>query len=1204
MVNVWTKQEWASGLVGVVARCDQRVGTCPGQVKSWVNRGRAEESATCQGIKWGETMKKSVVWSAVMAMVATLLGGMMLTSAVMAPPAQADTIDHPADLVVSTEATPAVPAPMPEPLAPSVDLRQWAVPAGYQGSVGACSAWTVGYSLMGWYANKNGVAAQAFAPMSIFSQAMAASMFGNNFDDMFQLATSKGVDTQDDYMPQGSFDALTLPTAAQQANAAKYRLTGYQKLFSTGSLSIGGGVSGQTMIQAALAQGTPVAIGLQARMLFTNWMTHTDLNDIYNDLTSPVVGGHAVLAVGYDANGLLIENSFGTTWGVNGYARLSWAVVQQDVSEAYVANGLNPVAASPVVKVAGSSGMPQSVWTAASTGSGENIMVPANTSWTVTSAPSWVTVSPAGGFGLVLPGKPGQTGLVNVQATANMTGAFRTGAVTFSAKSGGLSSSASLTVNQYSATGSSVTPTMTLSQSSWNAPVTTGSLPVSVFSNSSWMASSSDSWVTMFPDTGYGNGSVSLMVEPNTSTDARSATVTFTSTWGSPAATAKVAIFQRGMVTANLSLSTLSWPVSSSGGSTQVSVSSNQSWSVSGSATWLGVSSMSGTGDKTLTLTASPNPTASTRWVNLVFTTTSGDTKASMTLGVNQAGAPQALSLSQATWIAPVAGGPKPIAVSSNTSWSVWVGATWVTPSSTSGSGNDTLTLNASPNTDSLPRYTTVQVRTSMSPMVIQTVMVYQSGTADPKLSILQSTWDPSSDGGSIWMSVSSTVVWTVASDSTWVSLSADVGSGSGGVTLKADPNPAASSRSATVTFTTSSSVGVPVTKTVQVTQAAGSSPAVVPSLSVSKTVLPFTAVAGSLPVDVSSNTSWTVVASNSSWVTVPSGTMSGDKSVSVSVSANPSTSPRSAVVTFSTLSSVGVPVTRSVSVTQGAAAPQMTLSTSALSFTAAAGSQPVVVSLNTAVTVSADASWVSFSIPQGSLTVNVQVAANTSVTARSATVTFVTTVGSPQVTRTVKVTQNGAAPQMTLSASALSFTAAAGSQPVVVSLNTAATVSADASWVTFSIPQGSLTVNVQVSANTSAAARSATVTFVTTAGSPQVTRTVKVTQDGFAPAQSPSASGQLSLKVSPSPVTIPAAGGTVNLQVSSNTSWAVTYYCNGSFWLSASGTQGTGNGTVVLTAPRNLGTQPLTAVMTFTAGSGTSAVTQTVNVTQPPVGS
>src|SRR5262249_47980414 len=53
-------------------------------------------------------------------------------------------------------------------------------------------------------------------------------------------------------------------------------------------------------------------------------------------------GYHEVLALGYDQTGLWIQNSWGSAWGWNGLARITWSVVDQDVYTAYTTYGFAP----------------------------------------------------------------------------------------------------------------------------------------------------------------------------------------------------------------------------------------------------------------------------------------------------------------------------------------------------------------------------------------------------------------------------------------------------------------------------------------------------------------------------------------------------------------------------------------------------------------------------------------------------------------------------------------------------------------------------------------------------------------------------------------------------------------------------------------------------------------------------------------------
>ncbi|MCL2782263.1 MAG: C1 family peptidase [Actinomycetia bacterium] len=189
----------------------------------------------------------------------------------------------------------------------SADLRQYAVPPGQQGGVGSCVTWAVAYDMMGWYAQETGANARAFAPMYMYSQIGGGKDDGALITDGLKLAVTQGVDTQDDYT-YGNYNYMTQPTAAQMANAANSKFTGYTTLFATSSGNVG--ALAQTSIENALSQGEPVAIGFQVRNGFMYYGNNLAVAD--DDTSTTVLGGHAVLALAYDANGLIIENSWGT----------------------------------------------------------------------------------------------------------------------------------------------------------------------------------------------------------------------------------------------------------------------------------------------------------------------------------------------------------------------------------------------------------------------------------------------------------------------------------------------------------------------------------------------------------------------------------------------------------------------------------------------------------------------------------------------------------------------------------------------------------------------------------------------------------------------------------------------------------------------------------------------------------------------------
>jgi C1A family cysteine protease len=92
-------------------------------------------------------------------------------------------------------------------------------------------------------------------------------------------------------------------------------------------------------VRAELDAGRPVVLGLS---VFDELFRPSAKGRIAVPSSNrPRRGRHAVLAVGHDATALLIRNSWGTTWGLGGYAWLSNGYAEHHVHEAWV---IGPVA--------------------------------------------------------------------------------------------------------------------------------------------------------------------------------------------------------------------------------------------------------------------------------------------------------------------------------------------------------------------------------------------------------------------------------------------------------------------------------------------------------------------------------------------------------------------------------------------------------------------------------------------------------------------------------------------------------------------------------------------------------------------------------------------------------------------------------------------------------------------------------------------
>lgn len=218
----------------------------------------------------------------------------------------------------------------------SYSLKKYALKPGDQGQVGSCVTWATGYSGYGILMNEAGISGAPMAPMFIYSQIVKENNNGEDSGTYAGIALpmekSRGIDTQSDYT-QGTTNYKTLPTAAQKKKALNYKLGSFTDL-TDGDRKAG--------IKTAISQGHPVAIGFTVRSSFDN----IDSSNYNYDPSSSESeeGGHEVTIVGYDADGVTIENSWGSNWGDSGFFTAPWSwVASSDVDEV---NSMNSLAAN------------------------------------------------------------------------------------------------------------------------------------------------------------------------------------------------------------------------------------------------------------------------------------------------------------------------------------------------------------------------------------------------------------------------------------------------------------------------------------------------------------------------------------------------------------------------------------------------------------------------------------------------------------------------------------------------------------------------------------------------------------------------------------------------------------------------------------------------------------------------------------------
>ena len=211
-----------------------------------------------------------------------------------------------------------------------VDLADQCSPVANQSKLGACTAFAVGKGFREFQINKRNERKVALSAMYLYYEARLR--WGNqneptgstNSDNMAVLA-EKGMAT-DETMPYDIAKYMIAPTAAAHTEAKEFRFTDSVRI---GSLD-------DTL--AALAKGEAVVFAYDVMESFRS---------IGSDGMMPVpkpgekrLGGHAVLAVGYDNQKQVVKvrNSWGGDWADKGHFYMPYAVYKSTARDIWTAS--------------------------------------------------------------------------------------------------------------------------------------------------------------------------------------------------------------------------------------------------------------------------------------------------------------------------------------------------------------------------------------------------------------------------------------------------------------------------------------------------------------------------------------------------------------------------------------------------------------------------------------------------------------------------------------------------------------------------------------------------------------------------------------------------------------------------------------------------------------------------------------------------
>jgi len=212
-----------------------------------------------------------------------------------------------------------------EALPPSVDLRPGCPPVFEQGDLGSCTAQAIAAAIQ--FDQKKQAQADSFTPSRLFIYYNERVIEGTVNEDSGAMlrdgikSVAKQGAPHETLWPYTLAKFRTKPAAAAYRDAAKHQAVRYQRVPRT-----------LDQFRGCLASGYPFVFGFSAYESF-------EARAVAKSGTVPMpaprdelVGGHAVLAVGYDhgRRRFLARNSWGSRWGLAGYFTLPYDYLLDD----------------------------------------------------------------------------------------------------------------------------------------------------------------------------------------------------------------------------------------------------------------------------------------------------------------------------------------------------------------------------------------------------------------------------------------------------------------------------------------------------------------------------------------------------------------------------------------------------------------------------------------------------------------------------------------------------------------------------------------------------------------------------------------------------------------------------------------------------------------------------------------------------------
>jgi C1A family cysteine protease len=214
----------------------------------------------------------------------------------------------------------------------SVDLRRFASPVEDQGDLNSCTGNAMASALElldrrgdGRYLDRSRLFLYYYARLAGHCQNVDG---GATIRDVVKVAAAKGCPPETSW-PYRPDLVLKMPDLNAVADAMSFGISAYFRLSAITP----------TGFWSALSRGFPVVFGAAIYQSFER-VGISGMVPMPRQGDTPM-GGHALLAVGYDKRGVIVRNSWGPKWGDKGYCVFPRAYLNPDlVFDAWAIEGI------------------------------------------------------------------------------------------------------------------------------------------------------------------------------------------------------------------------------------------------------------------------------------------------------------------------------------------------------------------------------------------------------------------------------------------------------------------------------------------------------------------------------------------------------------------------------------------------------------------------------------------------------------------------------------------------------------------------------------------------------------------------------------------------------------------------------------------------------------------------------------------------